>query len=92
MWSFQIKISLKKYIIYFSFKVLIGFILLGCSSSKKINQETNFLSFNQSTKQVHKSNDNTLSTSQDYTFDNIMITLAKNQDKRHKFHLSQKIH
>lgn len=77
MWSIQIKISLKKYIIYFSFKVLIGFILLGCSSSKKINQETNFLSFNQSTKQVHKSNDNTLSTSQDYTFDNHDYTSQK---------------
>ena len=47
MKSIPIKISLKKSIAYLAFKVLIGLMILGCSSTKKMDQKTNLLSSDQ---------------------------------------------
>ena len=41
MSSYSIKISLNKFITHWVLKILIGFIILGCSSTKKIKHKTN---------------------------------------------------
>lgn len=43
--------------------------LLGCSSTKKIKQKTNFLGSDQNATQVHSSNGSTTTAAQDYGFD-----------------------
>jgi hypothetical protein len=67
MRSFSIKISLNKFITPWIFKALIAFIILGCSSTKKIKQKNNLLVSYQNATQVHDRNDNIAT---DYAFDN----------------------
>ena len=62
-------ISLAKPITFSIFKVLIVLIILGCSSTKKM-QKINLLGLDQHAVQVHTSNGNTASSAQDYDFDN----------------------
>ena len=53
--------------------------LLGCSSTKKMKQETNFSGKDQNATEVHSSNGSTTTAAQDYGFDDHGYILAKNQ-------------
>ncbi|MGB5668727.1 MAG: hypothetical protein WBM53_17965 [Maribacter sp.] len=70
MRSIAIKILLKKSITYSAFIVLIGLMLLGCSSTKKIKQKTNFLGSDKNATQVLSSNGDIATDVQDYGSDN----------------------
>ena len=65
-----LKILPKNSISYSAFIVLIGLMLLACSSTKKMKPETNILGSDQNATQVHHSNGNTTTANQDYGFDN----------------------
>ena len=66
MKSIPIKISLKKSIAYLAFKVLIGLMILGCSSTKKMDQKTNLLSSDQNAIQVHSRGKGNIATEYDF--------------------------
>jgi len=67
MRSIPIKISLNKSIKYSALKVVIGFIILGCASTKKMKQNTDLLDSYQNVTQEHVQKGNIAT---DYGFDN----------------------
>ena len=70
MRNIPIKILPKNSITYSAFIVLIGLRLLGCSSTKKMKQQTDFLGSDQNTTQVHSNNGKPATAIKDYGFDN----------------------